>query len=95
MLYYIALALIEWIGGTHIEPVTTATFNTFSLPYMAMIVFVLELVITSRKDLTIFIKLMSYGSIFIISLIVFIVGFGFYGLSVTDYTIIGPGETLK
>jgi hypothetical protein len=62
---------------------------------MALIVFVVECVITSKKDLSIFIRLMSYGSIFIISLIVFIVGFGFYGLATTDYHLISAGETPK
>jgi hypothetical protein len=52
----------------------------------------MELLITSKKDLTIFIKLMSYGSIFIISLILFIIGFGFYGIGSTHYDVIGPKD---
>lgn len=52
---------------------------------MAIFVFVIEMVITNKKDLSIFIKLMSFGSIFIVSLILFIVGFGFYGIATTDY----------
>jgi len=54
---------------------------------MAILVFVMEFIITAKKDLTIFIRLMTYGSAFIIALIVFILGFGFYGLATTDYTI--------
>ena len=90
MLYFIILALIEWIFGTHIDPVTSAKFDTFSLAYMALIVFAVEYVITLKKDLTIFIKLMTFGSIFIISLILFIIGFGFYALATTDFEIVGP-----
>ena len=85
MLYYIFLALIEWISGKHLDPVTTLNFSTFSLNYITLLVLAIELVITNKKDLSIFIRLMSYGSIFIISLILFIVGFGFYGLGTTDF----------
>jgi TctA family transporter len=57
---------------------------------MALAVFAIEFVITLKKDLTIFIKLMSFGSIFIISLILFIIGFGFYALGSTHFDVIGP-----
>lgn len=43
-----------------------------------------------KRDLTIFIKLMSYGSYFIIALIVFIIGIGFWGFSNTHYDLVGP-----
>lgn len=85
MLYYIFLALIEWISGKHIDPVTTLDFSCFSLNYVTLVVLAIELIITNKKDLSIFIRLMSFGSIFIISLIVFIIGFGFYGLATTDF----------
>lgn len=48
----------------------------------------IEILITSRKDLTIFIKLVSYGTFFIVALILFIVGYGIYGFSNTDYVIL-------
>ena len=83
MLYYIALALGDWITANDFKPVNSADFSTFSLAYMAIIVFLIELLVTSKKDLSIFIRLMSYGSAFIIALIVFIVGFGFYGVGTT------------
>jgi hypothetical protein len=89
MLYFILLALIEWIGKTRLDVVTKADFSTFSLAYMALIVFAIEFVITLKKDLTIFIKLMSFGSFFIIALILFIIGFGFYALGSTHFDIVG------
>lgn len=89
MLYFIMLALIEWIGKVELEIITDANFKQFSLSYMALIVFAVEFTITLKKDLTIFIKLMSVGSIFIISLILFIVGFGFYAVANTDFKIVG------
>jgi hypothetical protein len=89
MLYFIMLAFIEWIGKEPFTPITEADFSHFSLAYMALIVFTVEFVITLKKDLTIFIKLMSFGSIFIISLILFIIGFGFYAVANTDFQIVG------
>lgn len=59
---------------------------------MALVVFAVEFVITLKKDLSIFIKLMSFGSIFIISLILFIIGFGFYALASTKFEIISASE---
>jgi len=90
MLYFITLALIEWIFRKHLDPILTADFGNFSLAYMALVVFAIEFVITLKKDLSIFIKLMSFGSIFIISLILFIIGFGFYALATTHFDIVGP-----
>jgi len=92
MLYFLMLALIEWIGKKEMVPITSADFSHFSLSYMALIVFAVEFTITLKKDLTIFIKLMSFGSIFIISLILFIIGFGFYAIANTHFEIVGPSE---
>ena len=90
MLYFIMLAFIEWIGKEEMKPITNADFSHFSLSYMALIVFVVEFVITLKKDLSIFIKLMSFGSVFIISLILFIIGFGFYAIGNTKFEMVGP-----
>ncbi len=59
---------------------------------MTIFVFIMEAFITSKKDLSIFIRLMTYGSAFIMALIVFIIGFGFYGIATTKYELIGPSE---
>lgn len=61
---------------------------------MAIIVFLMEVLITSKKDLSIFIRLMSYGSAFIMALIVFIIGFGFYGIASTHYEIMPSGDVI-
>lgn len=83
MLYYIFLAIIDWVAGKNLIPINEADFGQFSLAYMAVLVFVMEMIITSKKDLSIFIRLMSFGSAFIIALILFIIGFGVYGLATT------------
>jgi hypothetical protein len=88
MLYFISLAILKWVFLTDVTPVTDAKFDCYSLAYVALFIFVLEFSITLKKDLSIFIKLVSFGSIFIISLILFIIGFGFYAFANTDFVIV-------
>jgi hypothetical protein len=52
----------------------------------------MELLITAKKDLSIFIRLMTYGSAFIIALVLFIIGFGFYGIGNTTYEFLPTSE---
>ena len=94
MLYYILLAILEWTHAISpdFEPVTSVNFGTFSQGYVTIFVFAMEIFITSKKDLSIFIRLMTYGSGFIMALIVFIIGFGFYGIASTKFEIIPPSE---
>jgi amino acid permease len=91
MLYYILLAILEWSHALPLDfkPITYAKFDTFSQAYVTIFVLAMELVITAKKDLSIFIRLMTYGSAFIIALIVFIIGFGFYGIGTTHYEFLG------
>lgn len=43
-----------------------------------------------KRDLTVFIKLMQYGSYFIMILIILNVGVGFYGLITTTFEVQSP-----
>ena len=90
MLYFLSLALLKWIFKIDLVPVTSADFSVYSLAYTAIFVFVLEFVITLKKDLSIFIRLISFGSIFIIAIILFIVGFGFYSFTNTHFVFVTP-----
>jgi amino acid transporter len=47
---------------------------------------VLTLLMTARRDLKVFIKINSYGVIFVIAIIVCIISIGVYSLSNTQYT---------
>jgi hypothetical protein len=76
--------------GIDCTTVTSADFTVFSQAYITLIVLAVELLITAKKDLSIFIRLMTYGSAFIMALIVFIIGFGFYGLGTTHYEVLPP-----
>ena len=92
MLHTICLALLSWIFGLNLDPTQAVHFDRFSFSYITLFVLGMEIAITSKKDLSIFIRLMSFGSVFIIMLITFIIGFGLYGFGTTNYQIVGPTE---
>ena len=94
MLYYIILAVLEWTHAISqdFKPVTSADFGVFSQAYVTLIILGMELLITAKKDLSIFIRLMTYGSAFIIALVLFIIGFGFYGIGTTTYEVLPTSE---
>jgi hypothetical protein len=72
-----------------------AHFGKFSIAYMAILVFIIEMLITAKKDLSIFIRLTTYGSAFIISLILFIIGFGIYGFASSSYQVVPPSVVVQ
>lgn len=51
-----------------------------------MIIFFIVFGMTSVRDLQIFVKINSYGVIFIALIILFICGMGIYGFTNTEYT---------
>ena len=52
-----------------------------------MLVFSVQVFITMKRDLSVFIKLMSFGTYFIMALMLFIVAVGIYGFTNTHYVI--------
>jgi hypothetical protein len=89
--YPIFLAIYSWTTGAHPTEIKHPDLTTFSSSYMAFILFVVTVFINSTKDLSIFIKLTSFGAIFIITLLVFITGIGVYSFSNTTYQL-GPAS---
>lgn len=58
---------------------------------MSLVLFVVLVIICSKKDLAIFLKIGSFGVIFIIMLVVFIVAMGIIAFGHTDFV---AGEAL-
>jgi len=56
-------------------------FSEFSYTWTVVIVFVLLMLLTAKKDMSIFIKAATYGVIFTILIIIFVVVVGIYGIS--------------
>ena len=92
MTYPNILALLKWIGdlfGTPLElPLLTgaARFDQFSETYVAIFLYFFMVMICLKRDLSIFIKLSSYGALAIIAISLFIIAIGFYSISNTNYT---------
>jgi amino acid permease len=62
-------------------------FEHFSPSYIALGMYVILVSVSMKKDLSIFIKLSSIGVLCVISLILFVIGFGFHSIGNTSYTI--------
>jgi len=84
-LFPIILAIIEVFNGDDRKLDLKPDWSQFSYSYTCLIIFVILFVLTMRKDISLFIKINSYGVIFITIIVVFILGMGFYGFSNTVY----------
>jgi hypothetical protein len=92
MMYPILLAIYSWCAGDlHPKMYNDPTFLHFSPAYTAIVLYVVAIFMTNRRDLSIFIKMASFGPYFIMVLIIFIIGVGIWGLMITDFNYtIGP-----
>ena len=82
------VAVLEVFTGEHRELSTRMDFSEFSYSWTCVIVFVLISLITMKKDLSIFVKFNTYGVIFTIIIVLFIVTVGIIGLAHGGYTFI-------
>ena len=62
-------------------------FSEFSYSWTVIIVFGLLMLLTAKKDMAIFIKIATYGVIFTIFIIIFVISVGAYGLGQGGYTV--------
>jgi len=61
-------------------------FSQFSYSYTCIIVFCILFALTARRDLSIFIKINTFGVIFTIIITIFICSVGVYGISQGGYS---------
>jgi len=85
-MYPIILCIISWCTGQKHDYYTTSTFKHFSQSYCAFILFPILVYLCSKKDLSIFMKVGSFGVIFIVFLMAFIVTVGVEGFTNTNYS---------
>jgi len=89
MLYPVLYALIIWIFRADVafkdDGDIAYNFTHFSQTYVTLGIFAIQVFITMKRDLSIFIKLMSFGSYFIMALMAFLIGTGFYGFATNSY----------
>jgi len=92
MMYPILLAIYCWCAGiTDPKVYNDPTFLHFSPAYTAIGLYIVALFMTNRKDLSLFIKMASFGPYFIMVLIVFIIAVGIWGFTITKFHFtVGP-----
>ena len=89
VLYPMILAIFVWISGNKdgVDYKLTQSFEWFSSNYTAIFLFIVITMLCSKKDLKVFMKIGSFGVIFVVMLMIFIIYTGIYSLSDTDFTI--------
>lgn len=85
------LATYAWSSGNDPEYLAEPTLSRYSSSYCALALCLSLVVICSKKDLSIFMKVGSIGVIFVFMLIIFIVVTGFMALTNTTF-VVGSAE---
>lgn len=89
MLYPNILAVIKWIFNVDLPlHVGSAYFYAFSESYVSIILYFIMMMICLRRDLSIFIRITSYGAISIMIVSIFIFCVGVYSLVTTNYDLL-------
>lgn len=86
-LFPFVVGIIDIISGTYTPSVSTEVdFTKFSLAWTSIIIFIPLYLIVCMKDRSIFIKMSSFGVLFILIQIMFVVVIFFYSISNTKYS---------
>lgn len=85
-LFPVIIGIKDIISGEYTPYVKTeADFSEFSLAWTSIIIFIPLYLVVSLRDRTIFIRVATYGVIFIIVQILFVIYFFIYSLTNTSY----------
>ena len=81
--------------GEYIKPTDKpyARFDVFSTSYVAVIMYVILVFVSMKKDLSIFIKMGSLGAVCVIVMIIFVVCYWIYSLTNTHYKVFVTPES--
>ena len=80
------MAVVEWITGEEYDINTDHIYlNRFSLPYTCIIFSAILYPVIMKRDLSLFIRIGSFGVIFVCIVIVFIFSFGIYSMTNTSF----------
>lgn len=80
------LYFIEKAGGEERPISHDADWSQFSYSYTCIIIFVISFAMTAPKNTSIYNKINSFGVVFILIIIIFTCGVGFYSMTNTNYT---------
>jgi ABC-type Na+ efflux pump permease subunit len=81
------IAIYTWVSGNFVQGVdSNPDFARFSSSYTALMLFVVCVALCSKQDLGIFMRIGSYGIIFVLVLVVFVISMGIIALGNTEFT---------
>lgn len=93
MLYPILLALTQENEADEIS--LDPNFKEFSYSYTCLMVAIILYIVTLKKDLSIFIRINSYGVLFTLTIISFVIGVGVYSLINTNFVLLPTLDNLN
>ena len=96
VLYPMIMAIYTWCSGNELPNVNVnPDFTRFSSSYTALFLFVVLTLLCSKKDLGIFMRIGSFGVVFVILLMAFIMAMGFIALGDTSFVIGSAAQSDK
>jgi Na+/proline symporter len=84
-LFPVLLFIIESIKGGDRVMILKPDWTQFSYSWTCVIIFVITFCMTASRNLAIFVKINSFGVIFVGIVLAFICGMGFFGFTNTEY----------
>ena len=87
VMYPDLLAIYAWISGTTPPFDLDPSFTRFSPSYVGFMLFVILVIICNKKDINIFMRIGSFGVIFVVLLMIFIIATGVIALTDTEFSI--------
>ena len=87
VLYPIMLAIYAWISGSDPNFDINPSFARFSTSYVSLALFVVLVIICNKKDINIFMRIGSFGIIFVVFLMIFIIATGVIAFTDTTFSV--------
>jgi len=86
MAQFLCPVILLIISGGKTNMSLDPIWDSFNYTWTCVLIFFIVFGMTAIKDLAVFVRINSFGVIFVFLIIVIIAGNGFYGLTNTDYT---------
>ena len=88
------LAIYSWCTGTTAKNSSVdPSFTRFSTSYVSLVLFVVLVIICNKKDINIFMRIGSFGVIFVVLLMIFIIATGVVAFTDTKFSFGSTAES--
>ena len=94
VMYPDLLAIYSWCTGTTAKNSSVdPSFTRFSTSYVSLVLFVVLVIICNKKDINIFMRIGSFGVIFVVLLMIFIIATGVIAFTDTKFSFGSTAES--